>query len=180
MGADTLAWLDRHSGAVQAVATLVLVALTTAYVIVTSRISKSSAKQAQLVADTLGASERLARRSLPILAARLMALLHDVPAHPPPTAYNVRDITLWTDGDLVDLERIARAVPEVELDLASTAVEHLRWLAERIGEIRRHVDNPRSPTAFTWTNNVHDEWPPRRKLAEEALDALRTFEQRHG
>jgi len=128
-------WLNQNAGAVTAFATLVLAGLTAWYVILTREIAIASRDTVRLATEAQEAERRQSVRSLTPLVRRLSEMAAALPV--PLGVLTVQGLPLWTDDDLSDLEALARMVEGADLQAASVAVKHLRFIAERIEEIKR-------------------------------------------
>ena len=119
-----LAWLDTHAGAVQAIATVVLVGITAWYARLTRKIAQAAAAGAEIQRQA-AVAQRL--RFLGVVA-RLELHLTRLPDNP--NESKLRNATLWSERDLDELLALAPNVGELAVIDAQTVALDLRWLAE--------------------------------------------------
>lgn len=134
-----LSWLDEHSGAVQALATLatlavtiVLALFTAKYVRLTGRLA--DAAERQLAA--LAADKEYRRRRLAILVATLVAYMNGLPkdrAH----AEQIRRFPLWTDAELAELQALAAELEPRVMPRVTDIAEGMRYLSQEAKRIRQ-------------------------------------------
>ena len=125
---SVIAWLDAHAGAVQALATVVLVAVTFWYVRITRDISISARKQLLQATQVIEASRRESRRSFLAMTHRFLGEISSLPI-PVNDGPIVRNTVAWADRELRDFETLARSVDDVEPEQVSKVVGSLKGLA---------------------------------------------------
>jgi hypothetical protein len=135
-------WLDRHAGAVQALAsvatlvvTIVLACLTGWYVRVTKQIADSSLEQVEHIKSASRAAQLQAARSLDALSRRIRVPLASL-ASGPPSFDPLTSYALLNQKDVEDLEALARQVGDEAIVYAGKAAVSLRKLLAIIDDAR--------------------------------------------
>ena len=148
-------WLDAHSGAVQALAsiaalgvTTVLAILTTRYVRLTKNIADSAVEQARILRDSVAGSQVRTRDSLRAHALRLLScvkVLHDST----PNLDQLQGFTLITEPDVTRLEALAKDHGErlqPKSATVATALNHLLGWHDRAAKTNRFMGWNVTPT----------------------------------
>ena len=162
-------WAEAHSGAITALASVLLAILTGVYVVLTRSLANSAKRTAEAAAATVQLFTSQARRSLPVLVTRLIELLNQLPKDKPSGDTTLRNVTLWTANDLQMLEQLAQAIPESRLFDASTARANLQWISERVADVLKANE----VVGYRWNAKAFDDWPRKYKAAMDALVNLR-------
>jgi hypothetical protein len=171
-----ICWLNANAGAVTALATAALAILTAVYVVLTRQIALASRETVQLAAAAQEAATRQAVRSLGPLISRLSEMVH-VLRSPTIQIGPIQRGAFWTEGDMRDLETLARATEHADVEAASRAVKALRFLGQTIEDIKREERgrgwNPNTIRQEEWTANVAAAMEALAKLSESIAGSTR-------
>jgi hypothetical protein len=128
-------WLNANSGAVQAVtaiavalATLALVALTAAYVVLTKRLAATTAAQLSAALETQKTFEKRAKRELAVLLQHFRQVLEKTPWWDEELKAAFPKQQLWTEEDIKTFQTLMTATGPGSAHLGRELAERLRWL----------------------------------------------------
>ena len=156
-------WLNQNSGAVQAIATIVLAVLTGFYVILTGQIARAARDQVQQALGVQRAAATQARMQLDGLIIRLLVLLDRLPG-PEPNDTRIRGATLWTEEELQRFEHLTALVGGDPVE-ASKTIAAFRGVAGFVREVKET-----SPLqGFGWNPTNASAWARGLSAAREAL-----------
>jgi hypothetical protein len=173
-----VALLDRHAGAVQAIAgiaslmlTAALAVITAVYVRFTWDLVKAARSQAAAATAQLHEAQRkrIARRDrLHSLIQGLLRLVRDLPTERQHADEQIRRVDIWTDTAVEDLSNLG-----VEFDLNAklgVVVPGLRWLSARV----REVQAVRPEAGYDWRKFPWNDYESTLRTTHEMLRSMFT------
>lgn len=122
---DAIEWLNANSGAVQAVATVVLVGITAWYVKLTRDLARTTREQLEHALQLRDEQQKESKTQFRTLIQSLIDTLEEFPERMPPPVPELTSVSLWT--------------PEEELALVTLSARLLPQHAELAGETRRYI-----------------------------------------
>ena len=130
--------MNQNAAAIQAVASILAVVLTGVLVIVTWQYVRLTARLAHVAHRQLEAQEAVvqARRRELLACLKLFRILLAGLPQTLEKAEQIRMASSWDEGDLDKLQRLSAELDDVSGQHAALAVGSLRWLDERIADVK--------------------------------------------
>jgi hypothetical protein len=154
-------WMNANSGAVQAfasivnvLATLALVALTAAYVILTRRLATTTEKQLMAALEIQNALEKRAKRELSVLLRHFRQVLEELPWWDEELRATFPKQQLWTEEDIKSFQIEMTAIGPGSALLGRELAERLRWLLLVQSQSRSNADWSRELDADKYRHQV--------------------------
>lgn len=122
-------------------------------------------------------AERASVSTLTILVQQVLDQLEELPKlgrNDDAADFRIRGTTVWREGDLDQLQRLATYLGPASAERAGHATTSLRWLGERIAEVRR-VD---PAYGYRWQRFPWQPWTDTMERAESDLKALLSLSER--
>lgn len=171
-----LEFFNANAGAMQVLlstcvvlSTIVLVAVTWRYVALTSQLAITARAQLEFQRDLRRELRDSKRRELIAVVKNLRLLLAHLP-YEPERGERMRDAALWQDDNPMYLQRLASEYDEVLAGHAATAVAALRWLKERVIEVK----NVPRVQGVKWQEFPWSRWSEELRVARDELEVLWT------
>lgn len=161
--------LNQNSGAIQAFASLLVAAVTVVLVWTTSRYVKLTSRLAAAAETQIRFQEEAERARLRKLRSYLdlfQLLLGDLPTQGQ-QADQIRQATTWNNKDLHEAQRLASTLGEGPGKHAAVAVGAMRYLREKIEEIKAT-----DPAMVDWSLFPWDAWAKKLEQAKRQLAEL--------
>jgi hypothetical protein len=176
-----MGWLDTHSGAIQALASIIAVLITAALALFTGQYVKLTRELVKLgesegQARALRAQEQAAAitreraeaiRALRAKTVLLSRLLDGFAPQGVVKDHSVRTATVWSKPDLDDLARLGRDAG-IDQDSVLSVTEQLAGILQQIEAVR----NTSTATGFSYDDRFLDLWCRRMEAAVNAFAKL--------
>jgi len=169
-----MSWLNNNAPAVQAIAAVVSVLVTTVlafitwrYVRLTGELSETARQELHFLKGERAAQKQEARQHLLTLILHLRKIANQFSGGPS-QGEQIRKVTLWSDSSLDDLRSLAVAFGPTVADLAAEASRHLSTIAELAISVQQ---TPRA-TGVDWIRFDWTRWKQAIEGAERCLVSL--------
>lgn len=169
-----LEFLNANAGAIQVLlsacvvfSTIVLVLVTWRYVALTRHLAGTARAQLAFQQDLRRELLDSKRRELVALVRNLRLLLSYLPDEPA-NGELIRQAAMWQDDNPTYLQRLASEQDEVLAGHAATAVAALRWLKEKVVEVK----NVPAIQGVNWQDFPWQRWSEELRVARGELEVL--------
>jgi len=170
------AWLNRNSGAIQALGSVVAVGvtvflarLTAKYVALTSTIAHSTKVQSDSITELRREAKASAAKSLQAHALRLGDIVSFLPKKNPPQNV-LRNFNLLSEADVAELQRLTQVAGGDAHRDTNRAITALRWL---LGLVER-VQKRGTSTGYVLTETDERDYEASIRTLVESLKGIRT------
>lgn len=165
-----LNFLNQNAGAIQAVATVILVIITCLYVRLTNRLSNIAKEELEF----LRKAEQVKKSQLLAVLKTLRICLGELPVDPK-DGEKIRKVTIWEDRDLNDLQQLASDLDIYAGQTVAIVINSLRWLKEQVDMVKN--TNPK--LGANWHKFPWEEWNKNLTHAKENIVEVWNISLKH-